>query len=762
MTANHQQCTATPGCPGVIEDGYCNVCGMQPLTAANASPPATTSHGLTQSAPSLRSTASGTSLAGNNSGASRSSRGTSRPGRSLTGISNRQLGLGLVNVAYLPKSDPEKAVMAVAEVPVLKRYCSNPDCKFCETPMFIGDPDPNDPTKRINVPKPREKGFCRGCGTRYNFKPGLEVGDLVAGQYEIKGPIAFGGMGWIYLALDRTLNRWVVLKGLLNGDDPALAAAAVAERQYLAELKNPNIVGIYTFVTHENSGYIVMEYVGGKTLKSLRKERGPLPVSEAIAYIHRTLNAFAYMHRMGLVYCDFKPDNVLLEEDDIKLVDLGGVMRLGSSDAPVGTKGYYAPEVPKVGPSVVSDLYTIARALWVLTCDSKGYQNPKQFQFCLPTPDKEPLFARYESLYKWLLKGTHVNPEMRFQTAEEMAEQLLGVLRETVAQDSGTVKAAESTKFGGDPLSIAKLGERSVDRIDADSLPPLKRNSEDPASNFIVSNLSADLELQRLLFASAISQFSDSAEAFLGMAQVEIALGNFDEAEKYIAATEAMDGFDWRVIWYRGVSFLAQSKYADAQAAFETCYAELPGDLAPKLAIAMAAEMDGQNERAIALYNVVSTTDPSHASASFGLARCFSKVGKRDEAVAALGRIPKSSNLFPEAQKAMALALIASSNGVVPGEAQLVKASQVIEAIALAGIERLKLNSHLLQVALQQVCSNAVSNSAEMLLGLPLNEHSLRLGLEQAYLQMAKLETDATAKEHLVEQALAARPFTLF
>ena len=77
-----------------------------------------------------------------------------------------------------------------------------------------------------------------------------------------------------------------MLKGLLNAKDEEAAAAAVAERQFLAAVKNPRIVGIYNFVTQGAEGFIVMEYVGGRTLKSLRKEHGgPLPVAEAIAYI---------------------------------------------------------------------------------------------------------------------------------------------------------------------------------------------------------------------------------------------------------------------------------------------------------------------------------------------------------------------------------------------------------------------------------------------------------------------------------------------
>ena len=73
-----------------------------------------------------------------------------------------------------------------------------------------------------------------------------------------------------------------------------------------------------------------MEYVNGTSVKTLRKERGPLPPAEAIAYVYRILGAFAYLHGAGMVYRDMKPDNFMLEgvPPDVKLIDMGGVRRL--------------------------------------------------------------------------------------------------------------------------------------------------------------------------------------------------------------------------------------------------------------------------------------------------------------------------------------------------------------------------------------------------------------------------------------------------
>ncbi len=184
------KCSDT-NCPGLYEDGYCNTCG----NAASASAPQAASGTSHRSRSSRRDSAktSGTMLTGVASTTStRVSRGTR-----VTSASHRQLGLGLLNVPLIPKSDPLKALMPEAKVPAPKRVCAG----------YLKSGDPCG-----NVLDKREKGFCPKCQTKYNFIPGLETGELVAGQYEVLGCIAFGGMGWIYLAKDVTLSRYVVLE----------------------------------------------------------------------------------------------------------------------------------------------------------------------------------------------------------------------------------------------------------------------------------------------------------------------------------------------------------------------------------------------------------------------------------------------------------------------------------------------------------------------------------------------------------------------
>lgn len=144
----------------------------------------------------------------------------------------------------------------------------------------------------------------------------------------------------------------MVLKGLVHSGDAEAQAMAMAERQFLAEVVHPSIVQIFNFVEHTDRhgdpvGYIVMEYVGGQSLKRSKGQK--LPVAEAIAYLLEILPALSYLHSIGLVYNDLKPENIMLTEEQLKLIDLGAVSRINSFGYLYGTPGFQAPEIVRTG-----------------------------------------------------------------------------------------------------------------------------------------------------------------------------------------------------------------------------------------------------------------------------------------------------------------------------------------------------------------------------------------------------------------------------
>jgi len=709
--------SACASCGGTIEDGYCTVCGLAPSAPAAASPP-------TPSTPSVPSAPSTGSRGSRGSGSRRTS------GRSVRG----HLGAGLVEIPPVPYRDPAGAVLVNPEVPENRRFCGSCDQPVGRNSRGIGEVGGG----RGGL----AEGFCRNCGTRFSFTPKLVPGDLVAGQYEVLGCLAFGGLGWIYLAKDHNVSdRWVVLKGLLNAGDADALAAAVAERQFLAQVEHPNIVRIYNFVSHADAGYIVMEYVGGKSLKDIRRD-GPVPVPHAIAFAVEVLPALGYLHDRGLVYCDFKPDNVIQTEEQLKLIDMGGVRAIDGDGPIYGTVGYQAPEIADEGPSVSSDLFTVARSLAVLT------------KFTLP--DGVPLLAENESFARLLRRGTHPDPDRRFGSAGEMAEQLTGVLREVLAVADGVQRPAFSTSFSPELRGIGSQGAPGAAEVIA-GLPMPQVDRTDPAAGYLATfaGLSPARRAEALEEAitggsGAPREVASSPEMALALARARIESGDTAGALQVLAELAATDPGDWQIAWYNGLTALARGDAAAARGAFEVVYDELPGELAPKLALALAAEAAGNSAVAATFFRLVWTVDRSYVSAAFGLARRLLADGDRDAAIEALSQVPETSSYYIAAQvSAVEAGAVAGSTGdeLLGAAARLGKLPTMDEA------RRQELSATILRMALEHPPPGKI-------LGCQPDERSLRFGLERCYRAQARLVSDRKRRIELVDMANAVRPRT--
>ncbi|MGW7488446.1 tetratricopeptide repeat protein [Streptomyces sp. NPDC054786] len=737
---------------------------------------------------------------------------------SSSGAARGRLGAGLVAVPEVPRPDPRTAVLEHPEVPERKRFCSRADCGA--------------PVGRARGERPgRTEGFCTKCGHPYSFVPKLRPGDMVHGQYEVVGCLAHGGLGWVYLATDHAVSdRWVVLKGLLDTGDEEALAVAMSERRFLAEIEHSNIVRIYNFVEHLDratgslDGYIVMEYVGGKSLKDLANDRrtpqgrrDPLPVEQACAYGIEALEALGHLHSRGYLYCDFKVDNAIQQHDRLKLIDMGAVRRMDDHESPIyGTIGYQAPEVAALGPSVSSDLYTVARTLAVLTFDFQGYTNV--FADSLPDPDNIEVFRTYESFYRLLVRATDPDRVRRFASAEEMAEQLTGVLREVVALQSGEPRPALSQLFGpelrvvdtelmaaaeGDSSLLGARGtapERPAEPASggpvlrpldvagaALALPVPRVDPGDPHAGLLAGLLAAppaerlgalrsapadSLEV-RLLALRARLETGDGAAAQRALEAIAA-----EPAEQWAAAqrgggTESETwGADWRVVWHRGLVSLTTGDRESAALAFDAVYDAFPGEPAPKLALGICAELLGQLDNAVEYYRLVWATDRSYVSAAFGLARVRLAAGNRTGAVEALESVPESSIHYIAARIAAVRARLRERPPHDPLPADLRAAAEQVEALADFGLDaerREQLTTEVLGSALDWVLSGshgagpagpAAVDERPALLGSPLDERGLRFGLERSYRLLARLAQRGEKRIELVERANRFRPRT--
>ncbi|MER7671877.1 tetratricopeptide repeat protein [Kitasatospora sp. NPDC096128] len=778
-------------CSGTIDpDGYCDECGLTaPDGATGVTQPYVPSARVTPDSArsgSVRSLSARTGSARSMSGRSRSHRSTrtgssrsvsvrSTRGSVSAGTRNR-LGAGLVTVPTVESADPSQAVLANPEVPERKRYCSK-----CETPVG----------REKNGRPGRPDGFCTKCGTPYSFTPKLRRGDLVGGQYEVVGCLAHGGLGWIYLAVDRRVSdKWVVLKGLLDTGDEDALAAAVAERRFLAEVDHPNIVRIINFAEHPDlrtgstDGYIVMEFVGGKSLKDIANDRRtadgrrePLPVEQAIAYALEALPALGYLHSRGLIYCDFKIDNVIQSGDTLKIIDMGAVRRFDDDSAIYGTIGYQAPEIATDGPSPASDLYTVARTLAVLTFDFQGYSTT--YRDSLPGPEDVEVFAKYESYYRFLVRATDPDPARRFSSAEEMADQLTGVLREILALQDERPRPAPSTLFGPElrvvdnelVLPTVQPGQLRLAGLDpaaaALALPVPRVDPADPNAGFLATLLAADPEeaLAALVGAPAVS-----VESRLRELRALLELDRHDRAVQALAALEQDHPDDWRVVWYRGLVALvgaagsgSESDLRAAAEAFDAVYDAFPGEPAPKLALAICAELLGDGGDAAEFYRLVWTTDHGYLSAAFGLARVRLDEGDRPGAVRVLESVPATSSQYTAARIAAVRARLRERAATDPLAVDLAAGSDQLTALRLDDRRREELSVEVLGAALDWVGAGSAGGqqgAGLVVLGRPAAERELRFALEQSYRVLARLADRAETRIEMVERANRARPRT--
>jgi serine/threonine-protein kinase PknG len=730
---------AETGCGGTVVDGYCDVCGTAPAPAA---PQAVSVSTARHSAPSVRT----------------ASVRTARTGSSTVASARGRLGAGVVEMPRIPKGDPVAAILTDPQVPEASRYCGNHAC--------------NKPVGRSRDGQPgRTEGFCPECGTRYSFVPKLCRGDLVGGQYEVQGCIAHGGLGWIYLALDRNVeSRWVVLKGLLNSGDAEAMAVAKAEVLALAQVQHPNIVQIYNFVQHPDSagvpvGYIVMEFVGGTSLKQIRKARNaPLPPDQAVAYMVEIIPALGYLHSQGLAYCDFKPDNVMQTDEQLKLIDLGAVIRMDDEESAIyGTLGYQAPEIAETGPTVASDVYTVGRTLAVLVMDVP--QEKGRFVEQLPGPETVPVLAKHESLYLAIMRATDDDADRRFASMEELADQLTGVMHEIAAVNKDAEHPRMSSYFSPQRGIYGAGADKLVDAAAVLAALPVPVVDPSDAGAAVLATTSgtppAQLEHALALARTGAQQANrSSVEVPLRLVRASLEIGAPASARKRLAELESVISGDWRLTWYSGQCALLEGEFDKAAADFDAVLAALPGELAPKMAIAATAELRGARDVAARYYETVWRTDHSYVSAAFGLARQRVHAGDRAGAIAALDQVPTDSAHFtPAAATAIEILL----DGRTPenlDEATLLDAGKRTAALNLESTaKRATIRLRVLGAALSWLRDGNQATAAR-LLGGDFDEPEIRIGMERSYRELAHETTDMWERIALVENANEIRPRT--
>ena len=269
------------------------------------------------------------------------------------------------------------------------------------------------------------------------------IDTLFDGRYRIVRKLGAGGKADVYLAEDQELGRRVAIK-ILNGrhaNDDQFIERFRREAKNAAALNHPNIVSIYDRGEAEDTYYIAMEYLDGRSLKELIVGHGPAPVKVAVEYARQILSALRFAHRHGIVHRDIKPHNVLVDRDGrVKVTDFGiaraGTSQMTETGSIVGTAQYLSPEQARGGEvDQRSDLYSLGVVLYELLTGKTPFEGETPVEIAmkhLSNVPKAPSELRSDiprELDLVVLRALAKDPDDRYQSADEMEADLERVAR---------------------------------------------------------------------------------------------------------------------------------------------------------------------------------------------------------------------------------------------------------------------------------------------------------------------------------------------
>ena len=263
--------------------------------------------------------------------------------------------------------------------------------------------------------------------------------NVVANRYEVVQHIGQGGMADVFLAIDTILNRHVAIK-ILRSDQSTDAISILRferEAQAATTLAHPNIVEIYDVGEYKNRHYIVMEYVAGKTLKKVIRDRAPLLNLEAVDTMKQLTSAVAEAHKRGIIHRDIKPQNVIVKSDgSLKILDFGiatakGSAQLTQANNVMGSVHYLAPELAKGEPaSPQSDIYALGIVFYEMLTGDVPFKADQAVQIALqhmrePMPSVRKANPNVpQSVENIIIRATAKNPRLRYQSCDEMLKDL--------------------------------------------------------------------------------------------------------------------------------------------------------------------------------------------------------------------------------------------------------------------------------------------------------------------------------------------------
>ena len=265
----------------------------------------------------------------------------------------------------------------------------------------------------------------------------IQSGTILNGRYEIQEHIGSGGMADVYRARCHKENRFVAVKILRQeyNDDEAFVRKFIREAQSTAELHHPNLVDIYDAGNENGIHYIVMELAEGMTLKRYIRRYGRLSARETVDFAIQIAGAISVAHKNGIVHRDIKPQNILVSDRGVIKVTDFGIAKAATGDTvsanTMGSVRYLSPEQARGGYSDSrSDIYSLGITIYEMATGRVPFDGDNAVAIALMHLQEEITPPRCffpdipVSLENIILKCTMKHPEERYQTAQQLIDDL--------------------------------------------------------------------------------------------------------------------------------------------------------------------------------------------------------------------------------------------------------------------------------------------------------------------------------------------------
>ncbi len=322
-----------------------------------------------------------------------------------------------------------------------------------------------------NLNNSSRKKACVVCGEEYDsdidvcpldgtklttLSGGLTPGTMLGDRYEIIEALADGGMGSVYKAKHKFMNRTVAVKTL----QPFMMASGTAlkrfqqEAQAVSSMSHPNILTVYDFfISDEGQPYLVMDYLEGTNLESIRKSGEPVDLVRALRIFVMTCSGLAHAHERNIIHRDIKPSNIMLTtgedgQEIVKVIDFGiakvmaddpeEALNLTATGDVFGSPLYMSPEQCRAKPlDARSDIYSLGCVIYATISGESPFKgmDPMECMFKQVHDNPQLLGVACNctlppGLEEAVAKAIEKDPEKRFQTMREMGEALANVLME--------------------------------------------------------------------------------------------------------------------------------------------------------------------------------------------------------------------------------------------------------------------------------------------------------------------------------------------